>query len=201
MSFSHNDLSDEFHMWLGYCIANWAKVEDLLFQVFWHALQSPLPPASIVYYRTPTLAARLGLTDELIKRVLPPPEREKSKGGHDHPSVKEWISICNDVRDLLAIRSRLAHHRVSVRDELFSIGEDDGGFSELLGTRWAEVHMSDAEILRSGKRNEGVLKLGDLKVHRADTELIRLRLFNFLKDTLQTHAQEHPAQRLRTDLR
>jgi len=201
MSFPNDDLKNEFHMWMGYCIANWAKVEALLFQVFWAALRSPLPIAAVVYHRSPSVTSRLALTDELVKKNLPEPARLKSQGGHDHDSVIEWTAIYREINDLLAVRTRIAHQPVSVRDERYAIEEDSGGFSELLGTAWAELHMSDAESLRKNTAVKEPLRLGDLKVHRAATELIRLRLFSFLQKTLPEHAREFPPQHLRTDLR
>ena len=201
MSFENHELKDEFHMWMGYCIANWAKVEALLFQVFWVALRSPLQTAAIVYYRTPTVAGRLGLTDELVKKNLPAPTRPKSKGGHDHESVQEWAAIHDEIKNLLGVRSSLAHRPVSVRDEHYTVDEDSGAFSEILGTAWAELHVSETERFRDKEALKRPLILADLKAHRADTEFIRLRLFRFLQDTLPKHSQEFAPQHLRADLR
>ena len=87
-----NDLTprkaaDDFHMMIGYCVAEWAKVDDELFRIFRDCV-GPYEQSAIIYYRTPTLNARLGLTDEIVQSVLP--KRKKKSGGHYHPSVKAW---------------------------------------------------------------------------------------------------------------
>jgi hypothetical protein len=49
------DLADEFHSLIGYCIAEWAKVDEELFRICWSCLGTHRERASVVYYRTPTL--------------------------------------------------------------------------------------------------------------------------------------------------
>jgi hypothetical protein len=105
-----NDKGTEtsFLMHPGYCISTWAEVEQKLFEICWKALQSPREQAAIVYYRTPTLDARLTLTDELLRHVLP--KRERPNGGHDHPDVMAWDALDKEITELLPTRNRLAHH-------------------------------------------------------------------------------------------
>jgi hypothetical protein len=76
-----------FLMYVGYCITTWADVEEKLFKIFWRATNCPKKQAAIIYYRTPTLDARLSLTDELVKHALPKPE--KKSGGHPHRDVEK----------------------------------------------------------------------------------------------------------------
>ena len=99
---STNEDKNNFHMWLGYCIAGWSNVEDSLFQTCWRCLNCEAELASIVYFRNPGLDIRLNLTDELIRAVLP--RREQKDGGHDHPSVKQWTEIRNDLKSMLSTR-------------------------------------------------------------------------------------------------
>ena len=112
-----NDLTpqkaaDDFHMMIGYCIAEWAKVDDELFRIFRDGV-GPYEQSAIIYYRTPTLNARLGLTDEIVQSVLP--KRPKKSGGHYHPSVKAWKVAIEGFCNLLAIRRRIAHQPISIR--------------------------------------------------------------------------------------
>jgi hypothetical protein len=62
-------------------------VDDELFRIFRDCV-GPYEQSAIIYYRTPTLNARLGLTEEIVQSVLP--KRPKKSGGHYHPSVKAW---------------------------------------------------------------------------------------------------------------
>jgi hypothetical protein len=82
---------DEFYMWIGHCISAWAKVEERLFKICWHSLRAPKTQAAIVYFRTPSLDARLSLVDELVKSALPKPERRD--GGHGELTAGTRYSI------------------------------------------------------------------------------------------------------------
>src|SRR5580704_18065915 len=101
---SGQELGDEFHAMVGYCIAEWASVDDELFQIFRHCV-GPIEQSAIIYYRTPGLKPRLDLTEELVKSVLP--KRTKKSGGHD-PAVA-------DFEKLLGTRRRIAHQPIMVR--------------------------------------------------------------------------------------
>ena len=108
-----DQLSQQFHMMVGFCIAEWARIDDHLFNIFHQCVGAPLKQCAIIYYRTPGLDLRLGLTDEIVKSVLPVPARKS--GGQSHPLVKEWASLQKDIRELLTTRRRIAHHPVTVR--------------------------------------------------------------------------------------
>src|SRR5271163_2220003 len=109
---SWQELGDEFHLMVGYCIAAWARIDDELFRIF-RACVGPYKQSAIIYYRTPGLDMRLGLTDELVLSVLP--KKDRKSGGHDHPSVKAWKAAKSGFSDLLAIRRRIAHHPAEVK--------------------------------------------------------------------------------------
>ena len=64
------------HKWVGYCITPWADVEEHLFEICGKALACAKERAAIIYYKTPTVDARLSLTDELARSVLPKPKRK-----------------------------------------------------------------------------------------------------------------------------
>jgi hypothetical protein len=180
MSFQNNDVSHDFHMWLGYCISNWAAVESLVFDVFLAAMECPRKQAAIIYYRTQNLSLRLDLANELVPIML---EMDESKRAD---ALKEWKGIYKEIKDLLGTRNRLAHHPVKIRDEraMFDdgVGFDDGtGFA---GATWAESYVTDDERLRGKYDEKPALKIGNLKIHRAGTQFVILRIFNFLKETV-----------------
>jgi hypothetical protein len=97
--------ADEFFTWLGKCITAWASVENHLFEICVSSLGTTKHRAAIVYYRTPSLDARLELTNELVLTVLPARERD----------VKIWDNIKKEIKSLSPIRNRLAHHPVEQR--------------------------------------------------------------------------------------
>jgi hypothetical protein len=103
------ELGDEFHMQMGYCIAHWASVDNGLFKIF-HTCVGPLKQSAIIYYKIPGLEARLTLTDEIIRSIFPSTKNEPGK--HPHRDVKRWTNIRNNIADLLPIRRRIAHHPV-----------------------------------------------------------------------------------------
>jgi hypothetical protein len=76
---SWQELGDEFYIMIGQCIAAWAQVDDELFRIFRSCL-GPYEQSAIIYYRTPGLDARFGLTDEIVRSVLP--ERPNPALGH-----------------------------------------------------------------------------------------------------------------------
>ncbi len=181
-------------MWLGYCIANWAKTEEVLFHVFWKCLQAPQDHAAIVYYRLNTVSARLDLTNELVLSVLP---KHKS-GKQPHLSAREWATIRNEIYSHLAMRRQIAHQPVAIRDERFVIQEDSGGFGEVYGEAWAELHKSKGETLRkNSKDGSKPLRLRDLKRHRSEMERMRWSLYKFATEILPEQLQAHVEQRRR----
>jgi len=94
---------------IGHCIAEWASVDDELFNIFQNCV-GPRDQSAIIYFRIPSLSTRFDLTDEIVRSVLPRPTRPRKSGGHDHPSVKAWDAAKNGYQPLLGIRSRIAHH-------------------------------------------------------------------------------------------
>jgi hypothetical protein len=184
MTFTHDSASDEFHMWLGYCIANWAKVEDFLFVLFWAALQGPKEQAQLLYYRNNTFGARLGLTDDMVRLAL----RSYQRG------VSDWETLRKEIEALSKTRNRLAHHPVAFRDERVVIDEDSGGFGEVYGVAWAESFVPEGERMTRKKYQKQVLKLGDLRLHRVETEFIKARLGQFLNAMLLGPPLPQPEQ-------
>jgi hypothetical protein len=93
---------------------------------------------AIVYYRTPSLSARLELLDELVRATLP--RKLRKSGGHDLPIVKSWKDIYGEAKNLLGTRRRIAHHPVADR---FIFGAPDG--TGILGSKTSlEIYESNA---------------------------------------------------------
>src|SRR4051812_31103108 len=86
----------EFYMYVGFCITAWAKVEEDLFDISQDLLGCSKEKAAIVYYRTPSMRARLELVDELMSTALP--QRGRKNGGHDHPDLVAWTRIYSQVK-------------------------------------------------------------------------------------------------------
>jgi hypothetical protein len=177
---SESEVERDFLMWVGYCITTWADVEEKLFDVVWKCLQCPKEQAAIIYFRTPSLDARVTLADELVRNILP--ARAKKSGGHDHPSVKEWKKIERKFRDLLPTRNRVAHHPLS---EL-KMPEGPGMLS---GMRMHYLSVSDAEQLRDRNPDWMPLHIGDLRHHHILTLGLRSEIENFYLNTLLAHVR------------
>jgi hypothetical protein len=80
---------DEFLLMVGSCITEWANVENVLFNICWRSIGCAVERAAIIYYRSPSIDTRLNLTDELVRSVLPKPQRRS--GGHPHADAKLWV--------------------------------------------------------------------------------------------------------------
>lgn len=146
---AQDHLADEFHSLIGYCIAEWAKVDEELFRICWLCLGSRRERAALIYYRTPTLDARLTLVDQLTSLILP---RKERAGAHDHADVILWRAIAGDFRKLLHTRRRVAHQPVRGGTEYFRAGQSHVG-SPLSFFLPFGIYVSEAEQLR-GKTQE-----------------------------------------------
>jgi len=104
---SMNRRDEEFHIALSLCRTVWAEIENELFTLFSLSLHASPEQEAIIFFRTPTLDARLSLTDELLRTLLPKPDN--MNGGHPHPHVKTWEGLANRIRNGLSFRNRLAH--------------------------------------------------------------------------------------------
>jgi len=174
---------DEFYMWVGMCIADWAMVEDELFRICWNALSCPQKQAAIVFFRSPALENRLTLTSELVQAILP-----KTKSGKQpHADLKLWNEIVSKFEKLRPVRNMIAHHPVEPKT---AVTEEGGGISgspiggapisggTLVITSWFEVYTSEAQLLRKGEADHPLL-VGDLKAHHLGTLGLRHALNDF----------------------
>jgi len=107
--------ADEFHMLIGYCIAEWARVDEELFHIFQACLGAPIEQCSILYYRISSIKTRSETVDEIVKSVLP---KKTKPGEHEHNAVQKWKEIINSFAKLNSVRRRIAHYPVQVKYEM-----------------------------------------------------------------------------------
>lgn len=179
------EVANDFHMMIGYCIAEWAKVEDELFRVCHAALRCPKEQAATVYYRTPQLEARLTLTDEVVRAVLP----KHKPGDHPHDDLKFWIDVLKQVRDLVPTRNRIAHHPVEVRHAAFYA---DVSYLDVPPDSWFEIYESQNEQLRGRSAGKSPLLVEDLRAHLTLTGGVSSLLHRFYYDRLIHHVDALP---------
>lgn len=196
-----SELEREFYQHLGIAIAEWAWIDAELFSVCAAVFRAPvLQHVAIIYYRTPTVDARLTLTDELVESVLPKPERKS--GGHPHPTAKEWTAIEKAIRAELKIRRQLAHspaYSVAQTEPplpegfplLAAIGEP-GKFYRIIDV-WFASYVSLTERLRGGAAAESkALKIEDIKSHIERLREVGERLQRFRSTVLSGHPLSPP---------
>lgn len=166
----------EFYQWVGRCIKEWAGAEDILFDICHRIIGAKRQIVAIIYYRTPTIDARLTLADDLVQAALP--RRERQSGGHDHPHVARWKQLVKDIRALLPVRNLLAHSRVGRVRSSTSFEGVEG--VEDLTTRWFEIATALEEQLRG--RPEIVIRDKELPGYlgQVQSTLSRLAKFNRL---------------------
>jgi hypothetical protein len=184
------EIGDEFHLMIGECITQWASVEEELFQICRTCLGCSLERAAIVYYRTPTIASRLDLINELLTTVLPQRKPRSAEHIIPDPDTKLWNQISKDLGDLLKTRNRLAHHPVTVRPSLLN---KRCGRAASSATRIVICGLCQpTERTRKKSSDLKPLLLNDLKKHLASASIIHSRLHRFFYEELQRHLPESP---------
>jgi hypothetical protein len=177
------DLAADFLYMVGYCIAEWASVEDELFDICWRCLGCTKERAAIVYFKTPTIESRRALADELVKSVLP--KKVPASGGHDHQGVIDWDKTNKRLGKLLVVRNRIAHHPVAPRQEFFTAGISCAG--DALWQSWFELYIGENERTRGRSADIKPLKLEDLQDHVAGVHTIRGDIHFFHQEVLAKH--------------
>jgi hypothetical protein len=176
----------EFYMMIGYCVAEWAKVQDELFRICHAALRCPKEQAAIVFYRTPQLDARLTLTDELVRLILP----KHTAGAHPHADLKFWNDILKQTRELSSSRNRIAHHPVELRSaaKYWNVS-----YWNVPPESWFEIYLSENEQLRGRSADKSQpLLLDDLRAHLTLTRGIGELLPRFYYEKLVGHISALP---------
>jgi hypothetical protein len=180
------EVADEFHMMVGYCIAEWARVEDELFRICHAAMKAPKEQVAVIYYRTPQLDARLTLTDELIRLALP-----RHKHGHQpHDDLRAWDKVLKQIRDLLPVRNQIAHHPVEWRQMPQYV---DISFLDTEPESWFEIYESENERMRGRSKSKSPLKVDDLKQHLRLTNVARGTLYHFYHERFVKHITAPPS--------
>ena len=84
-----------------------------MFEICDWALNTERSVAAIVFFRTPSIDARLTLVSDLLKRTLPAEKRDPKI--HKHPTNLEiWTKLEKRIRSHLEFRNMLAHQPVAV---------------------------------------------------------------------------------------
>ncbi|WP_409188586.1 hypothetical protein [Bradyrhizobium sp. RDM4] len=187
----------EFYMYVGLCITAWGKIEEELFDICVDALGCTQERAAIIYYRTPTVRARLDLTDELVSTVLP----KHKPGSHTPEDAKIWRALKKKLTDLTEVRRKIAHypvnHGVAIRrkdtGELIQ-GSGPVPIDNVVFDNSYWIYMSRAEGLRGRGTEQTQLKTDDLSVHCTELEIIAPKIQRFRAMTLQQHIQEAARQ-------
>lgn len=95
---------------IGRAITAWSSIESKLFRICQTVLQTDRELTAVVFFRTPTLKARVELTEELLKAEF---KKERADGGKDHPMIAKWHDLRGKINRLSNTRNILAHHQVS----------------------------------------------------------------------------------------
>jgi len=164
------ELATEFFAALGQAITEWAYVEEELFHICASVLKTRQDHAAIVYYRTPSLDARLTLTNDLASSILP----KKEKAGAHTPKISQrWNEIIKDIRNIISVRNQLAHSPTAPIVNASQSGTGSARFDFSYTS-----YVSATEKLR-GRSTKADLSLKDVLVHTKDVSQIINRLRNF----------------------
>jgi hypothetical protein len=181
----HENLSDEFFARVGEAITNWADIDEQLFHTCHRIIGTTMERASIIYYRTPSLEARLNLTNDLMITALP--RRARKSGGHVHESVVKWKKLSNDVHRALQIRNQLAHSPVTFAVDLGVVGDPRAKMDA-----WYSSYISFAEMLRGTNKTE--LRIKDINEHLRAVSDLNKRLKQFRELVLGAQPDESAHQ-------
>jgi hypothetical protein len=132
----------EFYYFVGVAVTDWAHIDQELFRICADILKSDGQHVAIVFYRTPTLSARLNLVDELIHTIFPKPTRKS--GAHPSESEKIWNKLYNDINEVLSVRNQLAHSPSGPLIERSGEPPVPHGITDV----WFASYMSATEKLR-----------------------------------------------------
>lgn len=165
--------ADQFHMMMGYCIATWAGVDDVLFNIFQECV-GPREQCAIIWYRLNQLSGRIELVDEIVRSVLPKPGKE---GEHAHPDVKAWEAAKAGYGDLLSTRARIAHQPITMSFEYKKLETAP----IVQHSTYFEIAVGRHEKLRAKAARQPSLQLKDLENHVKEVAIFQQRLLDFAK--------------------
>jgi hypothetical protein len=168
----------EFFYTVGVALTDWAQIDEQLFRLCGVVLKSADRHVAIVYYRTPTLRARVELVDELVRSTFPKPTRKS--GDHASGNEKKWKDLKTDIIDALEIRNQLAHSPASPMAE-FSKPPYDTRSPVMTDTWWAS-YESGTQRMRGKSPAKRDLKVDDVKTHLATVSNLYMRLCNLREE-------------------
>lgn len=166
---------DELLRNIGRCITQWADIEEKLFEICVLALKAPRKQVAIVYYKTPSLDARLTLLAELVGAIIPP----RKSGEHSSQIEKKWKNLTLRIKKLLPERNALAHFPIK---EIFVPTNNPNGpptKSKL------SIRPHRNERLRGRKISVEKMEPEDLPRHLAEAQELEMNLRVFLSDLRQ----------------
>jgi hypothetical protein len=145
----------EFYQLIGQCIKAWATVEDKLFDVCEKLLKTERHFVSVIFFRTPSIDARVKLTHELLAVHFP--KIKKGNRDTDHPVLAEWKGIKTKIERLLPERNSLAHHPVRMNIQARNLTSFETSPSQKERLRGKEVKpVEDIKLSRHLKEVNGI---------------------------------------------
>jgi hypothetical protein len=182
----YDETRNEFHMMIGYCIAEWAGIDDELFRIFQHCTGAKEKQAAVVFYRLPGLNVRLGLVDEIVKSVLPQTQPGKQKD----PQLKRWSGINKACEKLFETRRRIAHQPVRAQETLVPMQRLQyphylylDQTTNMMSQASFEIYTTEVENMRG--KDTTPLTLEDLQNHQKRTSEVRSQMNVFFEEILK----------------
>jgi hypothetical protein len=134
----------QFYALIGYCINQWAYVDQTLADFCHHALGSDLKRSFVVYYYQNGFGSRLNLVSKLLST------HELSD---EHAQI--WKRLRDKLQELAGFRNAIAHSPVRSVSETRLV--EDGGQNEgeprYISQSWWEVYSEQNEVL-TGKKEK-----------------------------------------------
>jgi hypothetical protein len=180
---------DEFHMMMGYCISQWAHIDELLFQIF-QSCVGPIKQCAIIYYRQPGIEIRQGLVDEIVLATLP----AHKSGKHPHSALKAWKKFKSEWSDLISVRRRIAHHGVWIRSGTMNVTLGTQTLGTIPVPTSFALYANHHERMRGRKSDQDVLTIKELKKHYKDMKALREQIHNFIYGHLKPYLLESSRQ-------
>lgn len=173
-------------MMMGYCIAEWARVDEQLFQIFHMALQCPKKQAAVVYYRTNTLGGRLALASALVSALLP----KTVSGEQSHDDRVRWNEVKTAINSILGTRNRIAHKSVNWHQAPQFI--DANAYLDVAPDSSFDIFENENERLVESGEPQKPLTLSDLQTHAQLTLHAWGLLYRFYCGALPKHVVVPP---------
>lgn len=172
MKKTQEELRDDFHMFLGYCVAAWAKVDVALFDVFRECVGCGDQEAAIIYYRLSGMEPRFTLVKELIGSAFAIKDADGVVETVNSAAIKAWDKIEKLRSGLLEERRIIAHQEVRMAADFSNMRSGrDPKIVDFPRDFWWEVGPTIGELHRGklardklGKRIVKTLDISRLSV-------------------------------------